>query len=95
MRTTLINTILFLFIAFIGITLSSSSSPDNDGNAAVENIDWEDFDNYYPAHILSARAAKSRFWKRMSQRKFWKRSALTDTDMADAAHSQSEVENKH
>ncbi|CAF1519534.1 unnamed protein product [Adineta ricciae] len=57
----------------------------------VGNLDWEDTDSYYPAHILSARAAKSRFWKRAPQRKFWKRSALNDNEMGNVAHSQSEI----
>lgn len=87
MRTTFINTILFLFIAFVGIALSA----DNDGLTAADNLDWEDIDSYYPAHILSARAAKSRFWKRAPQRKFWKRSALSDNEMGNVAHSQSEI----
>ncbi|CAF1486258.1 unnamed protein product [Adineta ricciae] len=91
MRTTFINAILFLFIAFVGMALSASSSADIDGLTAVGNLDWEDTDSYYPAHILSARAAKSRFWKRAPQRKFWKRSALNDNEMGNVAHSQSEI----
>ncbi|CAF0883068.1 unnamed protein product [Adineta steineri] len=73
MRMTLINTILCLFIALIGITLSSSSSLDND-DYATANSDWNQFDSYYPTHFLNVRAAKSRFWKRAPPRKFWKRS---------------------
>jgi hypothetical protein len=84
MRSTLINTILCFFIVLLGITLSSSASIDNDDYAAA-NIDWMDFDTYYPGHQLEARAAKSRFWKRAPNRKFWKRSlvqsAMTNNDM--------------
>jgi len=97
MRMTLINTILCLFIALIGITLSSSFSLDNDDYAAVNN-DWNDVDNYYPAHFLNARAAKSRFWKRAPPRKFWKRSlfesAVNNNDMADSAYSQFQQQEK-
>ena len=75
MRLTLINTILCLFIVLIGIALSSSSSFDTD-DYATANLDWNDLDNYYPAHALNARAAKSRFWKRVPHRKFWKRSVV-------------------
>jgi hypothetical protein len=86
MRMPLINTILCLFIVIIGIALASSSSIDNDDNVAA-NVDWNDFDNFYPAHYLSGRAAKSRFWKRAPARKFWKRSAINN-DMADSAYNQ-------
>jgi hypothetical protein len=79
MRTTFINTILCLFIVLIGIAL------DSDDNVAA-NFDWNDFD-YYPSHLLNARAAKSRFWKRAPARKFWKRSAMTN-DIADSAYNQ-------
>lgn len=83
MRMTCINTILCLFIALIGIALSSSSAIESDDNLAA-NIDWNDLDSYYPTHFLNARAAKSRFWKRAPARKFWKRS-VTNSDMADSA----------
>ncbi len=83
MRTLLINTILCLFIVIIGITVSSSASIDNDDYAAANN-DWIDFDTVYPVHQLDARAAKSRFWKRVPHRKFWKRSIL-DKDMSKTA----------
>lgn len=86
MRMTFMNTILCLFIVLIGIALSSSSSVDNDDYLAA-NLDWNDLDTYYPAHLLNARAAKSRFWKRAPARKFWKRSAvesaINNNDMAD------------
>lgn len=92
MRTTLINTLLFLCIALIGIALSSA---DNDDSAAG-NIDWEVVDSLYPAHLLSARGTKSRFWKRTNPRKFWKRSlvesAASAMDAPDAGHSQSLAE---
>jgi len=95
---TLINTILCLFIVLIGIALSSSSSIDNDDNAAA-NLEWNDFDSYYPAHFLNARAAKSRFWKRAPHRKFWKRSLVESTmnnnDMADSAYSHIQQQEKH
>lgn len=92
MRMTFINTILCLFIVVIGIAFSSSSAIENDDVAA--NIDWNDLDSYYPTHFLSARAAKSRFWKRAPARKFWKRSALNN-DMADTAYSQLQQQDKH
>ena len=77
MRTVLINTILFLLIVILGITVSSAASIDNEEYAAA-NSDWMDFDTLYPVHQLDARAAKSRFWKRAPHRKFWKRSASED-----------------
>jgi hypothetical protein len=80
MRTVFISTILCVLIVIIGITVSSSASIDNDDYAAA-NSDWIDFDTLYPVHQLDARAAKSRFWKRMPHRKFWKRSTL-DNDMS-------------
>ena len=73
MRLTLINTLLCLFIALVGIALSSSSSIDADEYAAA-NLDWNDLDNYDAVRLLNARAVNSRFWKRAPQRKFWKRS---------------------
>jgi hypothetical protein len=90
MRMTFINTVLCLFIVFIGIALSSSSSVDTDDYAAALT-DWSDFDSYYSPH-LSARAAKSRFWKRAPPRRFWKRSvlepAMNNNDMGDFANNQ-------
>jgi hypothetical protein len=80
MRMTFINTILCLFIVIISIALSSSSAIENDDDVAA-NLDWDDFGNYYPAHLFNVRAAKSRFWKRAPHRKFWKRS-LYQNDMA-------------
>jgi hypothetical protein len=97
MRMTLSNTILFLFIVLIGIALSSSSAIDNDDNVAA-NIEWNDFDSYYPVHFLNARAAKSRFWKRAPVRKFWKRSLFEpaiNKDMADTAYNQFQQQEKH
>jgi hypothetical protein len=75
MRTAFINTILCFFIVIIGITYSSSASFDNDDYAAA-NVDWMNFDTAFPSHHLDARAAKSRFWKRVPARKFWKRSTF-------------------
>ncbi len=81
----------------MGIALSSSSSMDNDDNAAA-SIDWNDFDSYYPTHLLNVRAAKSRFWKRVPARKFWKRSVFEpamNNDMADSAYNQIQQQEKH
>lgn len=86
MRMTFLNTIFCFFIVLIGIAISSSSSIDNDDNIAA-NLDWHDFDAYYPTHYLNARAAKSRFWKRAPARKFWKRS-VTNNDRADSPYEQ-------
>jgi hypothetical protein len=80
MRTAFINTILCFLIVIIGITFSSSASIDNDDYAAA-NTDWTDFDTLYPVHQLDARAAKSRFWKRVPPRRFWKRSTKDNNDM--------------
>jgi hypothetical protein len=79
MRIALINTILCFFIVIIGITLSSSASIDNDDYAA-SNIDWADVDTF---HQLDARAAKSRFWKRVPPRRFWKRSTDNNINQQD------------
>jgi hypothetical protein len=87
MRMTLSNTILCLLIVLFGIAFSSSSAIDHDDYAAA-NVDWNDFDSYYPSHLLNARAAKSRFWKRGQLRKFWKRSAMNNNDMADHVEQQ-------
>ncbi|CAF0829125.1 unnamed protein product [Rotaria sordida] len=100
MRMISINAILCLFIVLIGIAVSSSSLIDNDEDAAAAAAaDWNYFDSYYPAHLLKARAAKSRFWKRAPHRKFWKRSlnepAMNNNDMADSAHSQFQQQEKH
>jgi len=81
MRTVFINTFLCVLIVIIGITLSSSASIDSDDYAAAANSDWMDFDTLYPVHQLDARAAKSRFWKRVPHRKFWKRST-SNNDMS-------------
>ena len=86
MRLTFINTILCLFLVVIGITLSMSSSIETDDNLA-SNINWNDFDDFYPAHFLNARAVKSRFWKRAPHRHFWKRS-VSNNDMIDSSHRQ-------
>lgn len=90
MRLTFINTILCLFIVVMGIALSTSSSVENDDNLAM-NMDWNDFDNFYPAHFLNARATKSRFWKRAPRRHFWKRaleSSAIPNDMIDSNQRQ-------
>lgn len=90
MRLTFINTILCLFIVVMGIALSTSSSVENDDNLAM-NMDWNDFENFYPAHFLNARAAKSRFWKRAPRRHFWKRSldqSAMANDMIDSTQRQ-------
>ncbi len=74
MRSLLINTILCFLIVIICITLSSSTSIDNDDDyaASIANNNWMYFDTIDPVHQLDARAAKSRFWKRAPHRKFWK-----------------------
>lgn len=90
MRTTLLNTIFCFLIIIIGITFSSSAPFDNDEIAA--NIDWVDFDTLYPNHQLDVRAAKSRFWKRVPSRKFWKRSTFENQDMIS---NQIHQEDKH
>jgi len=91
MRIALINTILCFFLVIIGITFSSSASIDNDDYPAA-NIDWVDFDTIYPVHQLDARAAKSRFWKRVPPRRFWKRSIfeseMKNTDMSKSVSDQ-------
>lgn len=77
MRFNLINTFLCLLIVFMGIALSSSSLSSSFADTddyANGNLDLNELDAFYPAHVLDARAAKSRFWKRAPQRKFWKRS---------------------
>ena len=93
MRIILINTILCLFIVLIGIAYSSSSSIDDD-DFATGNIDWNYFDNHSPIHLLNGREYKSRFWKRVPYRKFWKRSssasAMNNNGMADYQYSQVE-----
>ena len=90
MRMTVCNTILCLLIVLIGIALSSSSAIETDDYAAA-NGDWNDFDGYYPAHILNVRAPNSRFWKRRTPSKFWKRSvhepAMSNNDMVDSANN--------
>jgi hypothetical protein len=97
MRMTFISTILCLFIVLIGIALASSSM-DNDDNVAA-NFDWNDFDSYYPSHLLDVRAAKSRFWKRVPHRKFWKRSlfesSMNNNNMAGSENSQTQQQEKH
>ena len=77
MRLSLINSLFCLFVAFLAIALSSSSTLEND-DYVLGNIDWNDFDGYYPEHALNVRAAKSRFWKRAPRRHFWKRSLVQD-----------------
>ena len=79
MRLSLINSLFCLLLAFLAIALSSSSTLEND-DYVLGNIDWNDFDGYYPVHGLNVRAAKSRFWKRAPRRHFWKRS-ITEENM--------------
>ncbi|CAF2151709.1 unnamed protein product [Rotaria magnacalcarata] len=97
MRMISINFILCLLIVLIGIAVSSSSSTDNDESAPP--ADWNYFDAYYPYHLLKARAAKSRFWKRAPHRKFWKRSlselAMNNDDMTEFQYGQDQQQEKH
>lgn len=98
MRMILVNIIICVFIVLLGIAFSSSSSIDSDDLAAA-NLDWNYYDSYYPAHLLKARAAKSRFWKRTPYRKFWKRSLLdsdmNNNDADESANSQDQQQEKH
>ena len=77
MRLSFINSLFCLFLAFLAIALSSSATLEND-DYVLGNLDWNDFDGYYPAHALNVRAAKSRFWKRAPRRHFWKRSVVEE-----------------
>ncbi|CAF4096544.1 unnamed protein product [Rotaria socialis] len=97
MRMISVNFILCLLIVLIGIAVSSSSPTDNDESTAP--ADWNYFDAYYPYHLLKARAAKSRFWKRSPHRKFWKRSlselAMNNDDMTEFQYGQDQQQEKH
>lgn len=97
MRMVSMNILLCLLIVLIGIAVSSSASIDADENTAP--VDWNYFDTYYPYHLLKARAAKSRFWKRAPHRKFWKRSvfesAMNNNDMAEFQYDQDRQQEEH
>lgn len=94
MHTTLINTLLCVFIVIIGITYSSTSSIGNDDYAPAD-IDGIDLDMNYPGHELDIRAMKSRFWKRAPQRKFWKRSAMDNENMVKSLSNKFQQHDKH
>ncbi|CAF1237040.1 unnamed protein product [Rotaria sordida] len=75
MHTTLMNTFLCFFIVIISITFLSSALLENDEYSLADN-DWMDFNSYYPTYKFDTRAVNSRFWKRLPQRHFWKRSLI-------------------
>ncbi|CAF1441276.1 unnamed protein product [Rotaria sordida] len=78
MHTTLMNTFLCFFIVIISITFLSSALLENDEYSLADN-DWMDFNSYYPTYKFDTRAVNSRFWKRLPQRHFWKRSLIEST----------------
>ena len=98
MRAKLFNTILCIFIFVIGIQFSLSISTNNDDYIPT-NIGWIDLDGYYPIHQHHTRLAKSRFWKRVPYRKFWKRSftqsAMNKNDMYKSVLKQIRQPKKH
>ncbi|CAF2526455.1 unnamed protein product [Rotaria sp. Silwood2] len=91
MHSTLMNTCLWFFIVIISITFLSTASLENDEYALADS-DWLDFDTYYPAYKFDTRAINSRFWKRLPQRHFWKRSvvesAMKNNDMVKSVSKQ-------
>lgn len=98
MHSTLMNTLLCCFIVFLGITLLSTAALDND-EYSLADMDWMDYNNYYPYHEFDERGIKSRFWKRAPRRHFWKRSIaelpMKKAHMIKSFSNQLEQQDKH